>query len=104
MSLTDKISGRLKQAAGDLSGNDRLKREGRQEERKGEAKEEQRRAEAQADRKAAEVESLERRTNPDALEDSATKDELYDEAQRLGIEGRADMSKDELAEEIRRRS
>jgi uncharacterized protein YjbJ (UPF0337 family) len=104
MSLTDKITGRMKQAAGDLSGNDRLKREGRQEERKGEAKEEQRRAEAHADRKAAEVDQLERRTNPDALEESASKDELYDEAQRLGIEGRSDMTKDELAAEISRRS
>jgi uncharacterized protein YjbJ (UPF0337 family) len=151
MSLTDKITGRVKQAAGDLTGSDALKREGRQEERKGEAKEEQARAEARAeqaeqsaeqrqeeaerraqaaaerefekadreteqeqaradavkeraDRKAEEVDALERSTNPQALEDSATKDELYDEAQDLDIPGRSDMSKDELADEISRRS
>src|SRR3954468_929172 len=101
MSLTDKITGRVKQAAGDLTGSDALKREGRQEERKGEAKEEQARAEARAEQARHTVDALERRTNPDALESSATKDELYDEAQRLGIEGRADMTKDELAAEIR---
>ncbi|MEA2405122.1 MAG: hypothetical protein QOE08_1769 [Thermoleophilaceae bacterium] len=103
MSITDKISGRVKQAAGDLTGNPALRREGLEEERKGEAKSEQARAEAYADRKAAEVESLERKTNPEALEESATKDELYDRAQALGIQGRADMTKEELAEAIRRR-
>ena len=104
MGLTDKITGRVKQAAGDLAGNDKLKREGRLEERKGEAKDEHARAEAEADRKAAEVDQLERSTNPQALEDSATKDELYDEAQKLGIQGRSDMTKDELVKEISRRS
>ncbi|MBW4330839.1 Rho termination factor N-terminal domain-containing protein [Stakelama sp. CBK3Z-3] len=34
------------------------------------------------------------------LEDR-TKDELYDEAQRIGIEGRSDMTKDELIKAIR---
>lgn len=34
------------------------------------------------------------------LEDR-TKDELYDEAQEIGIEGRSEMSKDELIEAIR---
>jgi hypothetical protein len=34
------------------------------------------------------------------LEDR-TKDELYEEAQELGIEGRSDMSKDELIDAIR---
>ena len=103
MGITDKISGRVKQAAGDLAGDEALRREGLQEERKGEAKDELARANAEADRAAREVEALERRTNPDALEESASKDELYDEAQRLGIEGRADMTKEELAEAVRRR-
>ncbi|MBA17063.1 MAG: Rho termination factor [Sphingomonas sp.] len=34
------------------------------------------------------------------LEDR-TKDELYDEAQEIGIEGRSEMTKDELIEAIR---
>ena len=53
MSLIDKITGRAKKAAGDLTGDSSLHRQGRQEERKGEAKEElardQRRADAKAD-------------------------------------------------------
>ena len=30
-----------------------------------------------------------------------TKDELYDQAKKVGIEGRSDMSKDELIDELR---
>jgi uncharacterized protein YjbJ (UPF0337 family) len=63
MGIGDKISGRVKQAAGDLTGNEELHREGAQEERKGEAKEELARADAEARRKAAEVDALERETN-----------------------------------------
>jgi uncharacterized protein YjbJ (UPF0337 family) len=62
MGLTDKISGRVKQAAGDLTDSASLRQQGRKEERKGEAKEEQARAEERADEKAAEVSDLERRT------------------------------------------
>ena len=62
MGITDKISGRVKQAAGDLTDNPSLRKEGRKEERKGEAKEELDRAQAKADRKAQEVADLERRT------------------------------------------
>ena len=40
MSLTDKVTGRIKKAAGDLADDASLRREGRQEERKGEAKDE----------------------------------------------------------------
>ena len=40
MSLTDKVTGRIKKAAGDLADDASLRREGRDEERKGEAKEE----------------------------------------------------------------
>ena len=38
MGITDKITGRVKKAAGDLSDDASLRREGRTEERKGEAK------------------------------------------------------------------
>lgn len=147
MGIEDKISGRIKQAAGDLLGHDGLKRQGRQEERKadaeGELKEaearlraEEQRAEAErddAERRAAaaarkefekaetriaterekvdaarsqaaakqdEVRDLELRTDPTELADATTREELYEQAQKLGIEGRSDMSKDELAAEI----
>jgi uncharacterized protein YjbJ (UPF0337 family) len=62
MGLLDKITGRGKKAAGELTDDPSLKREGRREERKGEAKEEQARAEERAANKAEEVSDLERRT------------------------------------------
>ena len=62
MGITDKISGRVKKAAGDLADDASLRREGRQEERKGEAKEELARDQERADRKADEVANLERKT------------------------------------------
>ena len=62
MGITDKITGRVKQAAGALSDDASLRRQGRQEERKGEAKEELARDQERADRKADEVANLERKT------------------------------------------
>jgi uncharacterized protein YjbJ (UPF0337 family) len=62
MSITDKITGRIKKAAGDLADDPSLRRQGRQEERKGEAKEELAEAHEKADRKADEVSNLERKT------------------------------------------
>jgi uncharacterized protein YjbJ (UPF0337 family) len=62
MSLIDKITGRFKKAAGDLTDDASLRREGRREERKGEAKDELARTREKADRKAEEVADLERRT------------------------------------------
>ena len=63
MGITDKITGRFKKAAGDLADDASLRREGRQEERKGEAKEELAEAHRQADAKAEEVANLERKTS-----------------------------------------
>jgi uncharacterized protein YjbJ (UPF0337 family) len=62
MSITDKITGRIKKAAGDLADDPSMRREGRQEERKGEAKEERDRAREKSDLKAEEVANLERKT------------------------------------------
>ncbi|MGZ4104524.1 MAG: CsbD family protein [Actinomycetota bacterium] len=62
MGLTDKATGKIKQAAGDLTDDASLRREGRKEERKGEAKEELARTEDRADEKADEVANLERQT------------------------------------------
>ena len=63
MGILDKITGRAKQAAGDLADDPGLRREGRQEERKGEAKEELSNAQERADAKADEVANLERKTS-----------------------------------------
>lgn len=63
MSLTDKVTGRVKKAAGDLTGDASLKREGSKEERKGQAKDELARDQERADRKAEEVANLERKTS-----------------------------------------
>jgi uncharacterized protein YjbJ (UPF0337 family) len=62
MGITDKITGRVKKAAGDLMDDPSTRREGAREERKGEAKEDLDRAHEQADRKAEEVANLERKT------------------------------------------
>jgi ADP-heptose:LPS heptosyltransferase/uncharacterized protein YjbJ (UPF0337 family) len=62
MGITDKLTGRVKQAAGDLAGDASLRREGRDEERKGEAMDELADAQDRAERKADEVADLERRT------------------------------------------
>jgi uncharacterized protein YjbJ (UPF0337 family) len=62
MGLFDKITGRAKQAAGDLADDPSLRRQGRQEERKGEAKEELTEKQDEAAAKAEEVANLERKT------------------------------------------
>jgi uncharacterized protein YjbJ (UPF0337 family) len=62
MGITDKITGRVKQAAGDLAGDPKLRRQGRQEERKGQAKDELAEEREKVDRKAEEVANLERKT------------------------------------------
>jgi uncharacterized protein YjbJ (UPF0337 family) len=63
MGIMDKVTGRAKQAAGDLADDAGLRREGKQEERKGDAKEELGRAQEKADAKADEVANLERKTS-----------------------------------------
>ena len=62
MGITDKITGRVKKAAGDLTDDASLRQEGRREERKGEAKDELAKAHEKTDRKAEEVADLERKT------------------------------------------
>jgi len=63
MGITDKVTGRAKKAAGDLADDASLRREGKQEERKGDAKDELARDQERADAKADEVANLERDTN-----------------------------------------
>jgi uncharacterized protein YjbJ (UPF0337 family) len=62
MSIVDKVTGRVKKAAGDLADDSSLKREGAREERKGEAKEQLDKAQDKVERKAEEVANLERKT------------------------------------------
>ena len=62
MGITDKISGKAKQALGDLTDDADTRRRGKLEERKGEVKDEAARAEERAERKDAEAADLERRT------------------------------------------
>jgi uncharacterized protein YjbJ (UPF0337 family) len=52
----------VKKAAGDLADDPKLRRQGRQEERKGQAKDELAEEREKVDRKAEEVANLERKT------------------------------------------
>ena len=63
MGITDKITGRVKKAAGDLADDAELRRDGAREERKGEAKEELAEAHEKADTKAEVVGVVERKTS-----------------------------------------
>ncbi len=63
MGILDKIRGRAKQAAGDLTDDPALRREGLAEERKGEAKDELAEAQQKAADKAVEVDELDRKTS-----------------------------------------
>ncbi|MDQ3677358.1 MAG: CsbD family protein [Actinomycetota bacterium] len=58
----DKITGRVKKTAGEMTGDDKVRREGAVQERKGEAKDELTQQQEDANRKAEEVADLERRT------------------------------------------
>ena len=62
MSLIDKLTGRTKKAAGDLTGDRSLRRQGAKEERKGEKKEELDRAQSRVEEMAQEVGDLEKET------------------------------------------
>jgi uncharacterized protein YjbJ (UPF0337 family) len=62
MSIIDKLTGKFKQATGDVLNDPRMRREGVREERKGEAKEEEAAAEREAEARREEVSDLERRT------------------------------------------
>lgn len=62
MGILDKLTGRAKKAAGDLTDDASLRRQGQREEHKGEKKEELDRAQEKADKKAEEVADLERKT------------------------------------------
>jgi len=61
MSKVDKITGRLKQAAGDLTNDASMRQDGREQERKGEAKQEAALAEERKLDKEREVAELEGR-------------------------------------------
>jgi uncharacterized protein YjbJ (UPF0337 family) len=60
MGLKDRLTGRLKQAAGDLKGDDGLRQQGLDEERKADAEEELRAAHDDVAEQAARVQDAER--------------------------------------------
>ena len=60
MGITDKITGRVKQAAGDLAGDEKLREEGVAEERKGDAKEEAAKADLRAQKEQEKADELRR--------------------------------------------
>lgn len=62
MGILDKLTGRAKQAAGDLADDSSLRRQGKREERKGEKKDELDHAQEKTEEKAEEVADLERKT------------------------------------------
>jgi len=62
MSIVDKVTGRVKQAAGDLTGDEGTRKQGAREERKGEVKDQAENAEEKASDKRAEAADLERKT------------------------------------------
>ncbi|HYN50611.1 MAG TPA: CsbD family protein [Thermoleophilaceae bacterium] len=62
MSIFDKITGRAKKAAGDITGDGSMRAEGRREERKGEEKEKLAEAQDRVVEKSQDVADLERRT------------------------------------------
>jgi len=80
MSLKDKVTGRVKQAAGDLTGDEKLRRQGATEERKAEAKQELREAEQAATRKREELAGLDYQT---ASQNAARQDGTDERAAEL---------------------
>ena len=62
VSIFDKITGRAKKAAGDITGDRSMRAQGRREERKGEEKEKLAEAQDRVEEKAQDVADLERRT------------------------------------------
>jgi uncharacterized protein YjbJ (UPF0337 family) len=127
MGIFDRITGRAKRAAGDLADNEALRRQGVEQERKADLQEEAvreemraeqerasadaaaapyedraARAEARAQERAAEVQHLDDRTDAGAIAEGSTREELYEEAQARDVPGRSDMTKDELAEELKK--
>jgi colicin import membrane protein len=67
MGLKDRITGRAKKAAGDLAGDDRLRRQGAREEAKADAREDLDRAHEQVEEQAARVQESERAVEEERL-------------------------------------
>ena len=62
MSIVDKITGRAKKAAGDVTDDAHMRQQGRKEEQKGDAKDSAARKQEQADAEADRAAKLERET------------------------------------------
>jgi uncharacterized protein YjbJ (UPF0337 family) len=100
MGISDKITGRVKQAAGDLLGDEGIRRQGVDEERKADAKEElareeerAARSEAKADEEAARAEERAEAAAERELEKAdarVEREERKADAQRAAADERAD--------------
>lgn len=103
MNIQDKVSGRLKKAAGDLTGDENLHRQGVREERKAEAKRELREAEQRAERlrdeiARLEVESTSQATSQDTPRDGSYSEERVGRAQteaQRSVDDTSDIARDE---------
>lgn len=62
MGIMDKITGRAKKAAGDVTNDASLRQQGRKEEQKGDAKERQAQSEERAQEEKQRADDLERKT------------------------------------------
>lgn len=101
MSIQDKISGRLKQAAGDLTGDETLHRQGVREERKAEARRELREAEQRAERLRGEIARLEYESPSEGTSQRPARGASPSEEQVRHAQTRARRSVDDTAETAR---
>ena len=93
MGLQDKISGRVKQAAGDLLGDEDVRRQGIDDERKGEEKEalarqrEKVQGELDAlDERQRRVDEMEGKTDRDGIARDQERARLEDDARERGVD------------------
>lgn len=105
MGITDKVTGRIKQAAGDLTGSESLRREGVQEERKGQAKDDLVREELRAEEErvgAAEARERAQQKAETAAERELERGEI-EAADRQKRADQAEVRADQKADEVAQR-
>jgi uncharacterized protein YjbJ (UPF0337 family) len=90
MGITDKVSGRVKQAAGDLLGDEGIRRQGADEERKGEAKQELAREEDRADHAQANADRAAAQREYDRADADVEREQARAEHERTRADERAD--------------
>ena len=101
MSIQDKVSGRLKQAAGDLAGDKNLHGEGVREERKAEAKRELREAEQRVEHLRDEIARLEYESVSEGVSGRTEEDHSAAADQRSDVRSSARQSRDDVVDTAR---